>query len=396
MSAIAKAIPGVMSKFRISELSGVNSPAQAGARAVFMKRADDIDRADLAVPCPIIKRDFSDKQRKTLAESGAALPDGSYPIESVEDLKNAIRAFGRAKDKAQAKAHIISRAKALGSSDLIPDSWATKAGDGANPGEGDTMSPEMKKALGLPDTATDAQVTAAVIKLAGEEGRVSAMALAKAEGERDRAVRKASMSDKEKAHTADMSDDDADDFMKKPKDARDAMMAKALEGDETLTSNGVSIRKSQVGPGAFAFMKAQAEALTQSQALITKANEERATEFYKSRVATEFAHVAGTVDDRVALLKSIDSMPEAARPGQLSILKAAEATAKLAFTTFGKSSGVVDSAGEDPKAAALAKLDTSAKEVAKAKNISFAKAYQEVLEANPELYEAGRPNGALQ
>lgn len=68
-------------------------------------------------------KDFSQGQRKSDAKSGAALPDGSFPIESVADLKNAIQAFGRAKDKVAAKAHIKKRAGALGSANLLPDSW---------------------------------------------------------------------------------------------------------------------------------------------------------------------------------------------------------------------------------------------------------------------------------
>jgi len=73
------------------------------------------------------KREFSTAERKERAKSGHALPDGSFPIDNKSDLKNAIRAYGRAKDKAKAKAHIISRAKALGASDLLPENW-TKAG----------------------------------------------------------------------------------------------------------------------------------------------------------------------------------------------------------------------------------------------------------------------------
>ena len=48
-----------------------------------------------------------------------------YPINSVADLKDAIQAFGRAKDsdKAKVKAHIKSEAKRLGASNLIPDNW---------------------------------------------------------------------------------------------------------------------------------------------------------------------------------------------------------------------------------------------------------------------------------
>ena len=69
------------------------------------------------------KREFTEAEREAASESGAAMPDGSFPIKTVKDLKNAIQAFGRAKDPAKAKAHIKARAKALGKEDLITDNW---------------------------------------------------------------------------------------------------------------------------------------------------------------------------------------------------------------------------------------------------------------------------------
>lgn len=58
-----------------------------------------------------------------------------YPINSVQDLKDAILAFGRGKDtdKDKIEAHIKSEAKRLGRTDLIPDNWKaalSKAADG--------------------------------------------------------------------------------------------------------------------------------------------------------------------------------------------------------------------------------------------------------------------------
>lgn len=70
-----------------------------------------------------LKREFTTEEREELAEEGEALPDGSYPIEDAEDLKNAIQAFGRAKDKAKAKAHIMKRARELGLEEMIPENW---------------------------------------------------------------------------------------------------------------------------------------------------------------------------------------------------------------------------------------------------------------------------------
>jgi hypothetical protein len=65
--------------------------------------------------------------RRRLAKKGQARPDGSFPIPNVAYLKKAIQAYGRANDKAGAKAHIISRAKALGRTDLLPDSWGSSS-----------------------------------------------------------------------------------------------------------------------------------------------------------------------------------------------------------------------------------------------------------------------------
>ena len=70
-----------------------------------------------------LKRAFSDDKRMALAKEGMALPDGSYPITSEEDLRNAVQSFGRAKDKQAAKLHIMKRAKDLGKENLIPPNW---------------------------------------------------------------------------------------------------------------------------------------------------------------------------------------------------------------------------------------------------------------------------------
>ena len=69
------------------------------------------------------ERKFSEEKREELADKGEALPDGSFPIANVKDLKNAIKAHGRAKDIEKAKRHIKKRAKALGQEDLIPAEW---------------------------------------------------------------------------------------------------------------------------------------------------------------------------------------------------------------------------------------------------------------------------------
>jgi hypothetical protein len=70
-----------------------------------------------------IKRDFSEEQKKELADSGKALPDGSFPIVNGKDLDEAIKSVGRSSDPATAKKHIIKQAKELGMIDKLPDNW---------------------------------------------------------------------------------------------------------------------------------------------------------------------------------------------------------------------------------------------------------------------------------
>lgn len=67
-------------------------------------------------------REFTPAEREAQARTGNAMPDGSYPIATPEDLGNAIKAFGRHPTDA-VKAHIKKRAKALGKETLLPDSW---------------------------------------------------------------------------------------------------------------------------------------------------------------------------------------------------------------------------------------------------------------------------------
>jgi hypothetical protein len=65
------------------------------------------------------------RERMKLAEEGKAMPDGSFPIRNIEDLKNAIQAHGRAKKakRASVKRFIEKRARQLRRLDLIPSEW---------------------------------------------------------------------------------------------------------------------------------------------------------------------------------------------------------------------------------------------------------------------------------
>ena len=98
-----------------------------------------------------VKRTFTAEQRHQLAHSGAALPDGSYPIENGGDLHNAIHLVGRGSNHSHAEIHdhIVKRAKSLGLKAMLPKSWGQ--GGMAKSAEGtlsvDVDSDAFKKAL---------------------------------------------------------------------------------------------------------------------------------------------------------------------------------------------------------------------------------------------------------
>lgn len=308
-------MPHLLKDLSIREVSSVDRGAGDGVQVVLMKRVEsmDIDAYlkrnlfdELAAAAKVEKREFTDKERQAAADKGDALPDGSFPIANKSDLENAIHAYGRAKDKAKAKAHIIARAKDLDASDMIPENWTkrnflrkalAKIGFPADPdkdsktleealgeqdfcdkfwkatnalqtsinsiindvdatdkpgmiaetlkqftdymttiipdqigkslaailaepagepgiSKGDVMSDALKKALGLPATATDADMAAAIAKRDADLAKANA----------DLAILK--MSDKHKQYADDMgmSDDAKGKFAAKTADERDQQM----------------------------------------------------------------------------------------------------------------------------------------------------------------------------
>lgn len=70
-----------------------------------------------------IFRDFPAGERRKMAKSGQAMPDGSYPIANCADAANAIHAVGRAKNPDAVKAWIKRRVRALNCSGTIYDNW---------------------------------------------------------------------------------------------------------------------------------------------------------------------------------------------------------------------------------------------------------------------------------
>jgi hypothetical protein len=69
------------------------------------------------------KSDYSSSSRRRMAESGEAMPDGSFPIAKADDLRNALQSVRQQSVSESARRHITSRARALGLTDMLPEDW---------------------------------------------------------------------------------------------------------------------------------------------------------------------------------------------------------------------------------------------------------------------------------
>ncbi len=364
----------VLTGLQLDKIAAVDAPCQEHASA------------------DILKRDFTAEERRAAAARGEALPDGSFPIASVKDLENAIHDIGRAKDEAKAKAHIVARAKALGATDKLPDGWSVSksasSGDLKDNQGASGMSAELKKALGLADTASDADIAKAV---ATALETVSTLQKANALHE---AIAK--MSDKHKAFMnhpeaklpkggkdafASMSAGERDDHIKaNPLDDGDGDedVAKALASGEAFrTPEGAVVAKRKVGAELFSVLKSQNDLLIKQGADLAKAKEDAAiAEFAKRATDIGFGTEFGPT-----LRKAYggDSAAQAEVEKRITALQKQVSEGAL-FSNFGKSSPTEGSAE--------AELVAKAEEIRKANpKLSEHQARARAYTQHPDLYK---------
>lgn len=106
----------ITAAIKASELSNRVNKMKDESSSYMLQSIDDSD-SELAV--------ITRKKRMELAKDKKALPDGSFPIRNVSDLKNAVQAYGRAKpgNRGLVRRHIVKMARKLDRKDLVPENW---------------------------------------------------------------------------------------------------------------------------------------------------------------------------------------------------------------------------------------------------------------------------------
>ena len=133
----------LMGCFRQRELWGDLDDGEPMSKAADFPSADELE----SVVTYLAKRKVSAAERKRLAAAGHALPDGSYPIESEEDLHNAaILARSGHGDVAAARKLIARRAKELGVANPLANDTQKDAGMADEQNDKTSPAPEVPEA----------------------------------------------------------------------------------------------------------------------------------------------------------------------------------------------------------------------------------------------------------
>ncbi len=296
--------------------------------------------ADQVLMALLTKREFSADEREALAESGAALPDGSYPIESEADLKNAIRAFGRAAEgkRAAVARHIRRRAKALGAEDLLPEEGALSAKAAAS-----TEDDDMATKPNTPD-------------LSAENAELKEK-LAKAEA-------LAALSPVEREYHDGLDEAGRVAFLKLAPEGRAAALAESQKADPVVYTDAAGVKYRRSDGEALISLAKRADAAQREAEAFKRQAEDAALE----KRANELTALPGTVASKVAMLRALDSIPdESAREQALASLKAQNAEMAAAFRKFG--TPLLPSGSDVPvsgRAAGESELDAIAKKIREA------------------------------
>lgn len=186
----------------------------------------------------------------------------------------------------------------------------------------------------------------------------------------------AGMSDAQKAYYGTLDETAKASFRALDNTTRDVMVDTAKSADEVVKINGAEIRKSAVGAATFEVLKAQ-------QATIAKqAEDAEVAKFETLAKSADFEALPGEVTAKGAALRAIDALPEVVKAAITSMLKAGSEAMKARHAPAAAKVDLEGMSAQD-------KLDSLSKAYAKEHNCSVESAMVKVMETpdGAELYK---------
>lgn len=349
----------IMRAFKIDEISAVDKPAQAGALALIMKRAksdtigkgavlttNDDGHSHLIYCLEDSGGTTSYSQMVGESDTGHSHPyvitaEGKIVIGEAEGHSHEALVFGKVEELVN----------------IVKNLTLTKE---------DPMTKEEIDALNKKHTDELAAKDAAIAKNAADLAKANKIA---------------AMNDVQKAHYNSLSEIDKEVFLAKSIDEQNAII-KNLESANPVVykaADGSEFRKND-DPRLVAMAKA-ADANAKVAKAATEALEKSDLE---KRAAEMFPNSPGTVEEKGAMLKALESISdETVRKNAIASAKAGDAALAAAFTRKGHGGG------SNPDNTSADELDKMAKKHAADNNVSYAKAYDAVIqtEAGAKLYD---------
>lgn len=197
----------------------------------------------------------------------------------------------------------------------------------------------------------------------------------------------AKLSSDEKDHCAGMSADDKASFVAMSQADRAKAMKKSADADEVVVLEGQTIKKSLVGEAPFAVMKAQSERIKKNEADLAIEKAARETVVFEKRAGDEFAHVAGTVQERGAMISAIEKMEEPLKKSFLAVLTASEKLAKMAFDRVGHGGGTDPTKDNTDINKAARDFDAKVNEIKKRDSCTKTQALAKARTEHPDLFK---------
>ena len=354
-----KRLKRIMRKFTINEISGVDVPAQTGARALIMKRDDRAHH-----PGTVKKDD--------VVEIVTGIANGHQHGINIRKYSDGDLSL------------YVNYALAEGD-EATHDHALVRDGDG-----GYTVSQNSGHTHTIDSAALNAAIVA-VIQKAGkqEDTDMDSKELEALKAKTERLEKVVALSGDHRTYFDALEGDETKDaFLAKSADGRTAEIeevAKKLNAEDPVaytTSAGVEIRKSA---GETAVLLAKSLDVQSKEIDVLKADNaklagERDSATFEKRASAELPHLPGSLAVRGALLKAAESIEdEKARDGALAALKAQNTALSYAFMNKGAgAAGEIESTvdADDPQA----KLDALAKEYQKSHDgVSIEQAHAEVM-----------------
>lgn len=405
----------VMLEFRIDEISAVDLPAQQGAEARIIKRADGeeqqmnkldtealakryIDPSDGAVPfssviveemrcqayyeaiedvCPVIYA--METSLKSIAGDASVPPETKMTMarNTVEDFMSVLRAMWSNAD--------VVMMSAMGKSSEEIDDMVKKAQTleqaTAQIADLEKKIEELTKASS--DASVNKELQDQVTALTAKVGELT-------KSLEDEAV-KAGMSDAEKEYMRGLGADAQRAFRGMSAADRKKKMGKSAD-EETLTFKGRTIRKSAENADMFEMMKAQNEEIERAQKAADAERDARKMADYQQMAKSSYGKLPGTDAEKAAVLKGIETLSDDVQSTLVKMLVAGEAAIKSAFDRVGTGGGELHpnsglrKNGQHP-------FLTKVAEIRKRDDIGQAAAMTKARQEDPDAFEDYRNSG---